>query len=395
MADSAAVLHSPGPADTNGGKAAGSAQQTPAAVAGIRGSEHAKQIVSPALSEAPLPAPESAVTTAPTTPASTPASTPAATPASGVIRPGAPPTPGTAKGKGGRKAANPHLSDDERKRERVLKNRESAMKSLQKKKRYTESLESRAAMLSARNADLKAKIRRLLDRIPPTSAAHEYLAALPPLPDDLLPALPRGIQQAILESGQKNAADATAAVGMAQRQAPLQSVMVPQPQAHLATEYIGAGPMIGQAPLLPHHQSHPAGAQSQTNHLLAHSRPHLQSQGPIQTLPQSDSIMQNGAAQFVGLDATDVMNSSPMPQTQITTAAAGVPNAGVPGAGDPGGVAPDVLLSKLAATQPAITDAFFGNLPSDTADLSALLPFMQQTPLSPGCADAMETTPGL
>jgi hypothetical protein len=75
------------------------------------------------------------------------------------------PATALAKGKGGRKAANPYLSDDERRRERVLKNRESAMKSLQKKKRYTEDLEARAAVLHARNDELKIKIRSLLARL--------------------------------------------------------------------------------------------------------------------------------------------------------------------------------------------------------------------------------------
>jgi hypothetical protein len=104
------------------------------------------------------------------------------------------PASALAKGKGGRKAANPHLSDDERRRERVLKNRESAMKSLQKKKRYTEDLEERASALHVRNAELKFKIRALLARLSHPSAtgstalasgiAFDYLATLP---EDLVP----------------------------------------------------------------------------------------------------------------------------------------------------------------------------------------------------------------
>lgn len=43
--------------------------------------------------------------------------------------------------RGGRRACNPELSAEERKRLRVLKNRESAMKSLLKKAQYSESLE--------------------------------------------------------------------------------------------------------------------------------------------------------------------------------------------------------------------------------------------------------------
>jgi hypothetical protein len=127
---------------------------------------------------------------APCTPSTTPMTpgSPPATPST-PARP-APATPSSSRGKGGRKAANPHLSDDERRRERVLKNRESAMKSLHKKKCYTEGLEARAAALSARNADLKARIRALLNEIPASPAATEYLATLPPLPLDLVPTLP-------------------------------------------------------------------------------------------------------------------------------------------------------------------------------------------------------------
>jgi Basic region leucine zipper len=104
------------------------------------------------------------------------------------------PASALAKGKGGRKAANPHLSDDERRRERVLKNRESAMKSLQKKKLYTEDLEARASALHVRNAELKFKIRALLARLSHPGAggntaltsgiAIDYLATLP---EDLVP----------------------------------------------------------------------------------------------------------------------------------------------------------------------------------------------------------------
>lgn len=80
------------------------------------------------------------------------------------------------RGKGGRKAANPHLSEEERKRERVLKNRESAMKSLQKKKRYTEDLEMRARLLAGRNQELKDKIRGLLARLNAPSATADDAA---------------------------------------------------------------------------------------------------------------------------------------------------------------------------------------------------------------------------
>lgn len=69
------------------------------------------------------------------------------------------------KGKGGRKAANPSMTDEERRQERILKNRVSAMKSLQKKKRYTDDLEQRAKALTSQNHDLKNKIYGLLGRL--------------------------------------------------------------------------------------------------------------------------------------------------------------------------------------------------------------------------------------
>lgn len=57
------------------------------------------------------------------------------------------------------------MSDEERRQERVLKNRVSAMKSLQKKKRYTDDLEKRAKLLSAQNIDLKTRIYALLSKL--------------------------------------------------------------------------------------------------------------------------------------------------------------------------------------------------------------------------------------
>lgn len=92
--------------------------------------------------------------------------TPMGTPSANMsLEPASPASSASRKGKGGRRAANPHLTDEERRRERVLKNRESAMKSLQKKKRYTEDLEARARVLARRNAELKEKIRALLIRL--------------------------------------------------------------------------------------------------------------------------------------------------------------------------------------------------------------------------------------
>lgn len=81
------------------------------------------------------------------------------------------------KSRGGRRAANPHMTEEQRRQERVLKNRESAMKSLQKKKKYTQHLENRAAALAARNAELRDKIRLLLLRLnelnaPPPPHSH-------------------------------------------------------------------------------------------------------------------------------------------------------------------------------------------------------------------------------
>lgn len=118
--------------------------------------------------------PETPGTTTSSTPASTPGPPPARGPTvcppnqsglalTGAVPPTSPATP--RKSKGGRKAANPHLTEEQRRQERVLKNRESAMKSLQKKKRYTQNLEHKAVALAARNAELRNKIRVLLLRL--------------------------------------------------------------------------------------------------------------------------------------------------------------------------------------------------------------------------------------
>ncbi|CAN8068984.1 unnamed protein product [Agarophyton chilense] len=94
------------------------------------------------------------------------------TPKAEAVLPSTPTTPGplsplsaSKKLKGGRRVVNPNLTDEQRRRERVLKNRESAMKSLQKKKRYTEDLEHRAVALASRNRELRDKIRLLLARL--------------------------------------------------------------------------------------------------------------------------------------------------------------------------------------------------------------------------------------
>jgi len=78
------------------------------------------------------------------------------------------------KSKGGRKAANPTMSDEERRQERVLKNRVSAMKSLQKKKRYTDDLEKRAKLLTAQNIDLKSRIYTLVAKLNPAIHGHNH-----------------------------------------------------------------------------------------------------------------------------------------------------------------------------------------------------------------------------
>lgn len=114
---------------------------------------------------APVVGSTSNAVSAPSTPAKC-SSLPSSSPGIAAKRePESPCSSSARKGKGGRKAANPHLTDEERRRERVLKNRESAMKSLQKKKRYTEDLEHKAVVLSKRNAELKEKIRGLVARL--------------------------------------------------------------------------------------------------------------------------------------------------------------------------------------------------------------------------------------
>lgn len=91
---------------------------------------------------------------------------------------------GIKKSKGGRKAANPAMSDEERRQERVLKNRVSAMKSLQKKKRYTDDLERRAKALTAQNHELKTRIYALLAKLAQNGVPIGY--ALAPYPYDAL-----------------------------------------------------------------------------------------------------------------------------------------------------------------------------------------------------------------
>lgn len=53
--------------------------------------------------------------------------------------------PASKRRRGGRKASNPEISAEERKRQRVLKNRESAMRSLAKKAEYSAMLEKEEA----------------------------------------------------------------------------------------------------------------------------------------------------------------------------------------------------------------------------------------------------------
>lgn len=78
--------------------------------------------------------------------------------------------------RGGRRASNPDISAEERKRQRVLKNRESAMRSLAKKAEYSRMLADKhnvaadnvrtaASSLHALLADAAAA-RRALDRVP-------------------------------------------------------------------------------------------------------------------------------------------------------------------------------------------------------------------------------------
>lgn len=69
------------------------------------------------------------------------------------------------------------MSDEERRKERVLKNRVSAMKSLQKKKRYTDDLEKRANLLTAQNIDLKSRIYALVAKL-----AQAGVHVTPPIP---------------------------------------------------------------------------------------------------------------------------------------------------------------------------------------------------------------------
>lgn len=129
------------------------------------------------------------------------------------------PTP-TAPSRGGRAPADPTLSPSQRQRERVLKNRQSAMKSLAKKKRYTEDLEARAAALGARNDHLKARIRQLLDsmdvgHLGAAGGVLEGLAGIGPVDEDLLPTRFQQRQVAGGQAGGGQASRAQASGGQA------------------------------------------------------------------------------------------------------------------------------------------------------------------------------------
>ena len=157
----------------------------------------------------------------------------------------------TKKGKGGRKAANPSMSDEQRRQERVLKNRVSAMKSLQKKKRYTDDLEKRAKLLTAQNIDLKTRIYALVAKLAQSGvnvgfgggtydpllqallAQHNHAYSSYGVPPHMAAAAAAAHHQALVDSQHKQAM-AAAAAAQAQQVAPSQcqqnQPQLPHPQ---------------------------------------------------------------------------------------------------------------------------------------------------------------------
>lgn len=94
----------------------------------------------------------------------------------GQHRPSALLTPPSKRRRGGRKASNPQISAEERKRQRVLKNRESAMRSLAKKAQFSAMLEKEEAdaLLQVKASEhtlqklvhAAISIRSFLDKVP-------------------------------------------------------------------------------------------------------------------------------------------------------------------------------------------------------------------------------------
>lgn len=78
--------------------------------------------------------------------------------------------------RGGRRATNPEISAEERKRQRVLKNRESAMRSLAKKAEYSAKLEKLETEATTELNDDRQKLQKVVSN---AIALRNLLATLP------------------------------------------------------------------------------------------------------------------------------------------------------------------------------------------------------------------------
>ena len=277
----------------------------------------------------------------------------------------------TKKGKGGRKAANPAMSDEQRRQERVLKNRVSAMKSLQKKKRYTDDLEKRAKLLTAQNIDLKTRIYALVAKLAQSGVNvgfggagaaydpllqallaqhnHAYSYGVPP---HIAAAAAAAHHQALVDSQQKQAMVAAAAAAHAQQHTPptpgqaqpaqsqLPPGQLPPGQLPTAQGQLQHGPLQSHAavsplpqmgPVLPQLRQLNEPQQGQT----ALSQP--QPPPPVQRTPQQSPANPQPSTSCTptGVPPTPPNNPAQPGQNQMTVnparQGAGIPPVSVPG----------------------------------------------------------------
>lgn len=87
--------------------------------------------------------------------------------------------PPSKKRRGGRRAANNDISAEERKRNRILKNRESAMRSLAKKAMYSAQLESDEREATENHQKCREKLEKIL------ATAANLKGALDKVPEDV------------------------------------------------------------------------------------------------------------------------------------------------------------------------------------------------------------------
>lgn len=87
--------------------------------------------------------------------------------------------PPTKKRRGGRRSSNPEISAEERKRLRILKNRESAMRSLAKKAEYSAKLETLEKDAVAEHESSRDSLEKLV------ATAIALNSALDKVPEDV------------------------------------------------------------------------------------------------------------------------------------------------------------------------------------------------------------------